>query len=119
MSVQLRFLVCGSQFHDNNYAHTMIEADGDKAFYDAIMKIKSYDPPTYLGCFIADSKSGDPCYGNLPETDKYGTPHRMVKAGSLSLEHFKEAHYYHNLPIAALKYMDAIDPDTWIVLHWH
>jgi hypothetical protein len=97
----------------------MIAVGGDYDFHELVREVQTYDPPTDLGCFLdiitEGYYEGEYRYGELPDTDPYGQPYRMVKAGDLAdlkvdMESVRAQ--------AALAYVAFLPPETWVVLHW-
>ena len=116
MGVDLKWLVLDSMSRDHNYSPTMIEVGQCREYLGKVAELPTFDPPTYVGCFVAHSDFSDYSYGDLPDTDRYGKPYRMVKAGDLAAIEYEPK--YSELA-AAIAYVKALRSDTWIVLHWH
>ena len=115
MGIDLKWLVCGSASRDHNYSPTMIDVGRDYDYHKKLRDVTDYDPPTYVGCYLAQSDDGEPTYGDLPKTDPYGDKYRMMKAGDIAaIDHHGKWDTK-----AAIAYVRALHPDTWIILHWH
>jgi hypothetical protein len=121
MSVELTLLVCFNDSRDSNFAHTMIDAGAFYDMHEQVRALPDHGIPTRFHSYLATDEGGDPCYGEMGDTDPYGNELRMVRAGALAGIDYAADPYHGPYPIinAAMAYVRAMDPNDWIVLYWH
>lgn len=93
---------------------TKLDIDQDSDLFERIDKLKKLSIPEFRSYVLADGM------GETRE-DAYGVPLRLVSARQL-VKAFADAKADHVMSwrnLAALGWLKACPPDTWIVIHWH
>lgn len=122
MGVDLKLLVVDGDMGNSAFAHTMLEFGRN---YDAHDKIREQSHPipwkdfsSYVSRVPDGSMKGETCYGDVNE-DCYGEKLKYVRADDF-LKAVKS--FLPNLShrqMAAYVYLEAMPPETKIVLYWH
>lgn len=121
MGVDLKWLVLDGYSPENRhwaYSHTMLEVGRDYQYFGKLDALPSAEAPIDLYSCVGKAEGwADRCYGKTQETP-YGERLRMVQAKDIAgIEH--ELDPRQHWLRAAIAYVCALPPDTWIALYWH
>jgi len=94
------------------YSHTILRATADHRTYDKIEALESQPVPDDFSCYLAHGGENGKQYG-FTDVDSYGRQLRTVRAGPLAAI----LHRWGFRP-ATTAYLQALKPNTKIVLFW-
>lgn len=121
MGVDLKMLVLDGYIaaegerKEFGFAHTVLEIGGDYDYHNLVLRCPSRDVPENFSSYVATREDGEQGYGQVRK-DCYGHVVKMVRAGDLAK--IKHRPDYDRLR-AAIAYVKALSPDTWVALYWH
>lgn len=118
MSLDLRLLPIDFDNGTYGFSHTVLSVDSGRLWHDLLEGIHLTDVPDSFNTYLAVGADGEKCYGDTQDTP-YGEPLRAARvrdivkalnAADLTTMGVRD--------LAAIAYLNALDPKTKVALYW-